>query len=66
MTEKGNAGDLEIIASGNVTVSGFGKGKEKSRGVSNISSSALLGSDGNGGNLKIIASSSLSERSIRA
>jgi filamentous hemagglutinin family protein len=57
VTEKGNAGDLEIIASGNVTVSGFGKGKEKNRGISNISSSALLGSDGNGGNLKIIASS---------
>jgi filamentous hemagglutinin family protein len=55
VTEKGNAGDLEILASGNVTVSGIGKGKEKNRGTSNISSSALIGSDGNGGNLKINA-----------
>jgi filamentous hemagglutinin family protein len=57
VTEKGNAGDLEIFATGNVTVSGIGKGKEKNRGVSNISSSALVGSDGNGGSLTINAAS---------
>jgi filamentous hemagglutinin family protein len=53
---RGDAGNIEIFASDEVTVSGTGKSLEKGR-ISNISSTALVSSLGNGGTVKINSSS---------